>query len=520
MERLAFSAKLENLQKMLTFIKEGASRQGFVKDQINKIQIACEEALVNVINYAYPGKDGELAVTYVNQDNCFEIEIIDSGIPFDPLSLPEPDIHAPLEERKIGGLGIFMMRKIMDEVRYRRENGKNVLTLVKFNSCMVTNIQKPAIKDLSAVQTSCRWPVDLMKQETYKKGDFLFKAGDKADRMFYIKKGAIKLVEINKFIKSGDVIGEMGIFSPFKVRTASALCEEDIEAYTMGRDEVIKFFAQDPALAIELMQLSIKRFMENLKAETEARERIESELRIAQEIQMSMLPSVFPQRKEFDIFAMMDPAKEVGGDLYDFFFVDDKHLCFVIGDVSGKGVPAALFMAISKALIKTEAKQGFSAAETLARVNNILYPDNQTCLFVTVFCVLLNIETGELQYCNAGHNPPLVIGKDGEVDFIKVPGGFVVGVMENAKCENINNKLNPGDTIFLYTDGVTEAMNLERKMFSESGLKACIMQQKDKDIKEMIGKVREEVFAFANGAPQSDDITMLAVRYKGKPKGV
>ena len=515
MELLVLPAKMENLEKMFAFVREGAGRQGFIKEHIDKIQFACEEALVNVINYAYPGAQGDLEITYLNNDSFLEISLIDSGIAFDPLAMPEPDIHAPMEARKIGGLGIFLMRKIMDEVRYKREGESNILTLVKYNARNPKDLQAAIKVAVPKEENSCRWPISFMKKELFKKGDCLFKAGDTADRMFYIAKGAIMLPEINKIIKQGEIIGEMGIFSPFKERTASAVCEEDVEAYTMGKDEVINFFGKDPAMAIDLIQLSIKRFIENLKAETEARERIESELRIAQEIQASMLPSVFPQKKEFEIFAMMDPAKEVGGDFYDFFFVDDTRLCFVIGDVSGKGVPAALFMAITKTLIKNEAKRGLPTDEIIARVNDIIYPDNQTCRFVTVFCVILNIETGELQFCNAGHNPPLLCRHDEYFEYLPLSGGLVVGIMQNTFCKRKDLTLKPGDIIFLYTDGVTEAMNPDHQQYTDARLKKNLQDLKDKDIKDIIGRMREDIRTFAQGAEQSDDITMLALRYNG-----
>lgn len=502
MERLVLPARLDNLERMFTFIRAAASKQGFDPSLVNKIQLASEEALVNVISYAYPAGGGTLEIVCDNLPDRLQITVIDSGKAFDPLALPDPDINAPMEKRRIGGLGIYLMKQIMDEVSYARENERNVLTMVKYYP------ERTAVRKESA----SRWPVNFMKQENYNKGDVLFKAGDKADRMFYIKSGSIRLPEINKTIKAGEVIGEMGIFSPFKERTASAVCEEDVEAFTMGREEVIKFFGHDPALAIDLIQLSIKRFIENLKAETAARERIESELRIAHEIQSSMLPTVFPQRQEFELFAMMDPAKEVGGDFYDFFFVDENRLCCVIGDVSGKGVPAALFMAITKTLIKTVARQSLSTSEVLARVNNILCPDNQTCLFVTVFFLIIDIKSGMFEYTNAGHNPPLIVAADGGVEYMKIPGGFVVGVMENVRCEDRKVQLKPGDTIFLYTDGVTEAMDPEQKQFSETRLKAALEKVKTAGPKEMIEAVRREVFSFARGASQSDDITMLAIK--------
>ncbi|MFH0738412.1 MAG: SpoIIE family protein phosphatase [Candidatus Omnitrophota bacterium] len=374
-------------------------------------------------------------------------------------------------------------------------------------------------KEAPSETPSYKWPLSYMKKEEFKKGEFLFKKGDKADKMFYIKKGSLRLPEINKVIGEEQVIGEMGIFSPFKERTASAVCEEDVVAYTMGRDEVIKFFGEDPQLAINLMQTSIKRFIENLKRETEAKERIESELRIARDIQISMLPSKFPpfpDRIEFDLFATMDPAKEVGGDFYDFFFVDRNKLCFIIGDVSGKGVPAALFMSISKALLKTEALRGLSAEEVVKHVNDTLSPDNQMCMFVTVFCIILNLETGEMEFANGGHNPPLICGDGRCFEFVDVPKGCVVGAMENSKIGSGKIKLLPGDVIFLYTDGVTEAMNPRSELFSEARLKESLAKLTEKNVTEIVVAMREEIRGFAQDAPQSDDITMLVVKYKGR----
>jgi sigma-B regulation protein RsbU (phosphoserine phosphatase) len=374
-------------------------------------------------------------------------------------------------------------------------------------------------QDQSSEKMTCPWPLEYMKLETFKKGEILFKKGDKADKMFYISKGALRLTEIDKVIGEGQIIGEMGVFSPYNQRTASAVCEEDMEAYTMGRDEVLEMFTCDPFLAISLIQLSVKRFIENLRAETAARERIESELRIAAEIQMSMLPQKFPpfpDRKEFDIYAIMDPAKEVGGDFYDFFFVDNNKLCFVIGDVSGKGVPAALFMAICKTVLKTEAMRGLSPKEVIYHVNNILCPDNQMCMFVTVFCVILDVETGEMEFTNGGHNPPLLCSGNTCYEFVDVPKGFVIGAMENVQCENRKIQLKPGDVIFMYTDGVTEAMNPEKKLFSEPRLKESVTRLKDRDIKDLIHAMREEIRTYAQGEPQSDDITMMAVKFKGR----
>ena len=371
----------------------------------------------------------------------------------------------------------------------------------------------------NAVDESGRqWPIAFMSRENFKKGEYLFKMGDVAEKLFYISKGVIRLPELNRSVKAGQVIGEMGIFAPDKQRIASAMAEEDVEAFTMGRDEVRRLMSRDPGMAIDLIQLSIKRLIENLKVETEARERINSELRIAHDIQTTMVPRTFPPfpgRKEFDIFAMMEPAKEVGGDLYDFFLVDQKRLCLLVGDVSGKGVPAALFMAISKTLLKSEAMRGYSASEILARVNNLLCPDNPNCMFVTVYCLILNTETGQTECCSGGHNRPLLRTNDGVVEFLDAPPGFVLGFQENFSFESRTIQLKPGEMIFLYTDGVTEAQNARLELFSDKRLKDCVSALRDRELREIITGVKQEVALHAQSEPQSDDITMLAVKYNG-----
>lgn len=281
-----------------------------------------------------------------------------------------------------------------------------------------------------------------------------------------------------------------------------------------SQDEVGKL-----AAAFRTMQTSLKDYIRRLTETTAAKERIESELKIAHDIQTSMLPRIFPafpQRKEFDIFAVMEPAKEVGGDFYDFFLINDKRLCFVMGDVSGKGVPAALFMMITKILLKNEALQGTAVDETLYKVNNIVALDNDTSMFTTVICAMLDTETGEVEFANAGHNPPLVRQGKGDFDFLNIGNSFVLGPMPNTRFISRKIKLAPGDSILLYTDGVTEAMNPAHKMFSEQRLKECINRVKDRALTEIVQALREEIRAFANAEPQSDDITVLVLKYYGK----
>lgn len=265
------------------------------------------------------------------------------------------------------------------------------------------------------------------------------------------------------------------------------------------------------------MTADLREYIRNLTETTAAKERIQSELRVATEIQSSLLPRIFPpfpDRPELDIFASMDPAKEVGGDFYDFFFIDENRICFLIADVADKGVPAALYMMVAKTLLKTEAQRIGAPDEILRGVNNILAVDNENCMFVTVFCCILDIRSGQVQFANAGHNPPLITGSDGFA-YMTPKVGFVLGPIPDSDYESESIVLQPGQIIFLYTDGVTEAKNPGAELYGEQRLLDALKRSPAGNLPEMVRFIRNEVQQHANGAPQSDDVTMLAVRYRG-----
>jgi len=263
---------------------------------------------------------------------------------------------------------------------------------------------------------------------------------------------------------------------------------------------------------------SLRDYIKNLEDTTAAKERIESELKIAHDIQMGMLPKVFPpfpDMPEFDIYATLEPAKEVGGDLFDFFFLDDDHLCFTIGDVSGKGMPASLFMVVTKIMVKTKATKGLTPEKVLDRVNQDISLDNPSLLFVTLFLGILNIRTGELQYANGGHNPPLIIRADGDIKMMESTGGIALGVMEDFLYDSKTLTLNRGDLLVLYSDGVTEAMNRVQDLYSDKRLIETMHTLKNGSVDEIIRGILESVDAFCQDEPRSDDITLLSIRYNG-----
>jgi sigma-B regulation protein RsbU (phosphoserine phosphatase) len=248
------------------------------------------------------------------------------------------------------------------------------------------------------------------------------------------------------------------------------------------------------------------------------KERISAELDVATHIQSSMLPHIFPpfpHRKEIDIFGVMDPAREVGGDFYDFFLIGEKKLAIVIADVSGKGVPAALFMVIAKTLLSNYALMDKSPKEVFETVNNTLCENHDAGLFVTCFMGYLDLETGELVSVNAGHNPPL-LKRGGAYEYYQTKRGLVLAGMEDTVYTESKVVLEPNDVLYLYTDGVTEADNRSGELYGGQRLLDAMNRNRDTNIEELCANVREDVAAFADGAPQADDITMLAIRFNGK----
>jgi len=245
---------------------------------------------------------------------------------------------------------------------------------------------------------------------------------------------------------------------------------------------------------------------------------IRHELDIASQIQQSILPRTFPpfpERTDFDVFAAMHPAREVGGDFYDFFLIDPHRLGFVIADVSGKGVPAALFMAVSRTLLRSAALEGLAPGECLRRVNGLLCLDNSSEMFVTVFYGILDTRSGEIEYSNGGHNPPYLLRRDGRAERLEGTGGMVLGALEEIAYQAKRARLEAGDGIFLYTDGVTEAMDADGNLFSEQRLEAVLDGRSSNSPEQLIHAVVGEVKRYAAAVPQSDDITALAIRYAG-----
>jgi sigma-B regulation protein RsbU (phosphoserine phosphatase) len=266
------------------------------------------------------------------------------------------------------------------------------------------------------------------------------------------------------------------------------------------------------------MEKDINLTMKRIRQMTAEKERLSAELEVATKIQANMLPKsfpLFPENDEFTLCASMDPAKEVGGDFYDVFKMDDDHLCMVIGDVSGKGVPAALFMVRSMSVIRDRAKAGRTPAEILEESNNVLYEGNSETMFVTVWMGILCLSTGELIESNAGHEDPAFKKKDGEFELIKKSHGFMLGAFSNRKYKNDTILMEKGDCIFVYTDGLIDATNKDDERFKTERMIQALNSYKDDAPDELLGHIKSEIDGFVQDAEQFDDLTMLAFFYNG-----
>ena len=274
------------------------------------------------------------------------------------------------------------------------------------------------------------------------------------------------------------------------------------------RDEsLLAALAAHAAVALERAQLT-EVYVE--------KQRMDEALKLAREIQMSMLPKrfpPFPHRSEIDLYAAIEPAREVGGDFYDFMLIDDDHLGFAIGDVSGKGVPASLFMSVTKTLLRVTAGKRGRPGAVLAELNNELCRDNDTGMFVTIFYGILRLRTGELEYSSGGHNLPYVLFQNGAVEALEQTGGMALGVLEGVTYGAKKVTLRPREELFLYTDGVTEAMDSAGNLFSDHRLREFLQREPKLSPTELIHSVVSEVKRFSCGVEQSDDITALAIHY-------
>ena len=341
-------------------------------------------------------------------------------------------------------------------------------------------------------------------------------------RRSFINKVALTMIILSLIVIAGQsVYLNRVLISPLhRIKTEAARFASEntvsgnrISDTIKDRDEIWEL-----AESIDQMELQVKNYVEDLTRVTAENERIGTELTLANRIQAEMLPNIFPafpERKEFDIYASMDPAKEVGGDFYDFFLLDEDHLGLVMADVSGKGVPAALFMMVSKILIQNFAMQGNSPGKVLEIVNEQISSNNREDMFITVWLGSLDLKTGRIIAANAGHEYPILKIPDGSFELIKDKHGFVIGGMSGLKYREYELQLDPGSTLFLYTDGLPEATNSSGELFGTDRILSTLNSASAIDPKSLLDAIDVSVDFFVGDAEQFDDLTMLCMQYRG-----
>ena len=340
-------------------------------------------------------------------------------------------------------------------------------------------------------------------------------------RLDYIKHILLALMVLALIVIFGQTVYMRRVFlDPVKKITSEAVRFAEENAVKEGRlTDTVKNIDEIGTLAhaLDTMEDRIEKYVNDLASITAEKERINTELSLATRIQYAMLPHIypaFPGYEEFDVYASMNPAKEVGGDFYDFFLVDDRHLCMVIADVSGKGIPAALFMMASKIIIANNAKMGKSPAEILKSTNETICSNNHEEMFVTVWLGILDIKEGKLTAANAGHEYPMLMQPDGEFELFKDKHGFVIGGMDGVKYKEYEIDLTKGSKIFLYTDGLPEATDENNEMFGTDRALAALNKYRTSKPEDILKGVKSEVDGFVREAEQFDDLTMLCLEYK------
>jgi serine phosphatase RsbU (regulator of sigma subunit)/anti-sigma regulatory factor (Ser/Thr protein kinase) len=572
--RASFPGTLEALAPLRAYVKEAGEAAGLDSSAVYNLSLAIDEIATNVVLYGYEraGRSGDISIEALNDGRTLEIVLTDHGEPYDPGAHQGPteeSLHLPLEERAIGGLGIMLAKDAVDELRYESTEAGN---RHRFMVSLAAASHESAERSLANLTDSQR-KLEILLHISRALGeeihlDRLFQVivSEVSDAMsaersslFLLDEAAGELVS-----KVAEGMGMREIRIPLSVGVAGATARERRainipDAYRDSRFNpevdkksgfVTRSILSTPIITrdnrlIGVVQVLNKAGNQPFNREDEVflhaicihlglalerarlvesyveAQKMQQSLQLAHDIQMGLLPKnfpAFPDKPEIDVYATIDPAQDVGGDLYDFFLIDENRLCMMIGDVSDKGIPAALFMAMVRSAFKISALQSpGSVAAVLKTVNRFVYENNESQMFVTMFAGILDLRTGTIEYSDGGHEPPFILRRRKGVQLFEKENGLALGFLGDFDFPLGTIQLEPGDALVLYTDGVNEAMNAGREMFRTETLGACLEAVCDEGSAETITRtILDHVTKFVAGAPQSDDITVMTLRYHGR----
>lgn len=556
-----------------------AARNGLSEDDVYRLDLCVCEVVTNIVSYAYDGDHGQsLELSAEALPSAVVITISDGGRAFDPLALAPPETPYSLEDMSIGGLGIDLVRKFSDECSYKRVAGRNILsftirhgakekpprlprgverrrsaTILSFpiqraNGTLVEQEQRNradrrVLGAISAFKMLRGIPYSAMEDivaaypiRVFKEAEILLRPGDRNQHVALVIAGRLQVhldsPESREFVEigPGECVGEMSIIDGEPI-SAFVIAEAGSELLLIDPESFLTRVMSIPGVARNLlmmlserMRITNRQAVGNIKNALEL-ENLQRELKNAQDMQASMVPERYVLATDdasVECSGYMHAAKQVGGDFYDAFLVGPDRMFVAIGDVCGKGMAAALFMARTMTLLRSEASHSAMSRkrhtrDILERVNNALAKNNSASMFATVFCGVLDVPTGKFTFVNAGHNPPLVMAPGTAPHFLAGPRNPVVGVIEGLQFELGETKLAPGSTLLLYTDGVTEAENAAGEMFGDERLLALFPADNGGKATGAVDTLVGAINRFAVGHAQSDDITMLALTLAAAP---
>jgi sigma-B regulation protein RsbU (phosphoserine phosphatase) len=526
---LTLQNRPEELARLSAWVAAEARAAACSERDAFRLDLALTEAVTNIIEHAFPeGGTHEISLQLEAAPENLTVALTDGGRPFDPLAGPPKALPTRLDEAQPGGLGIHLIRQYCDACRYERLEAGNRLTLVfqRLNLGLLRSHRLLAgipAAQLEALAAKCRLVVVAP-------GEVLLTPGRENHTLYFLLSGRLQVHldsqdSANTFpILPGEIIGEMSIIEGRPV-LAWVVGAEPTQLLAMDETVFWSEFLLLPNATRQLLQLLIARARKTNAVLLQELERkahyahLQRELASAGKIQANILPALplVPNHPQVEALAFIKAAREVGGDFFDALALNEHRVAFAVGDVSGKGMPAALFMVRVLTLLRqcllTEERQG----EVLSKLNRLLCEANDELMFVTLAVVILDTRTGQLTYLNAGHNPPFLSINGQPFSLWDPPPGTLLGIQSTARYSPRELRLSPGDTVVLYTDGVTEAENAERQLFQTHRAAAALNRSGPHgNLVELIHGLEQSLVSFAGNEPQSDDITVLAIRYLGE----
>jgi phosphoserine phosphatase RsbU/P len=579
-DAVTFPGTLDALSPIRQYVKTAAEAAGLDHSAAYNLVLAVDEIATNVIEHGYKGArlNGDISVGAARDNDTLVIRLTDTGKSFDPHSLPEihdVELSKELEDRAVGGLGIMLAKDGVDDLQYEATGSGNIhrfvvrlkpptqpvgptpsldasdehrklQILLRLSKSLAQQIELDPLLKLMVVEVTAAMQAErsnLLLLDREKPGELVTRVADGVGaREIRIPFGLgiagttaqtrqiINVPDAYEDSRFNSAVDKTSGFRTKSLLAVPIIAEDD---RLVGVVEVMnkqgggEFTAEDERFLEAIcgdFSIALRR-AEMVEAHLQA-QIVTKSLELARDIQMGLVPKDFPalpDYKEVDIFATMIPALEVGGDLYDFFPLDKDRICFVIGDVSDKGIPAALFMAMARTAFKISAMASpESISLTMQRVNQFLFESNQSQMFVTALAGILDLRTGRVEYADAGHEPPFILRPSGAVLKVEKVGGVALGFCPDLSFRSGALQLSRGDALVLYTDGVNEAMNTGRQLFGADAIERTLSgvgqaASSEKIIQGLLDNLR----VFVGGAQQSDDITMLVIRYlgRGEPSG-